>query len=118
MKATHNLVAIVGSLAFAISTVAVFAAATASSFSPTIPNKAPAPGRAPAGMVWIPGGVFSMGSDDPTTEGVCGGHEQMRDARPIHRVYVDGFWMDKTEVTNEQFAKFVAATGYKTIAEI
>jgi formylglycine-generating enzyme required for sulfatase activity len=41
----------------------------------------------------------------------------MADTRPIHRVYVDGFWMDKTVVTNEQFAKFVEATGYQTIAE-
>ena len=39
------------------------------------------------------------------------------DSRPIHRVYVDGFWMDKTEVTNEQFEKFVKATGYVTVAE-
>ncbi len=48
-----------------------------------------------------------MGCEDPT----------MRDARPFHRVRVDGFWMDRTEVTNEQFAEFVAATGYKTVAE-
>jgi formylglycine-generating enzyme required for sulfatase activity len=39
------------------------------------------------------------------------------DSRPVHRVYVDGFWMDSTEVTNGQFAKFVEATGYVTIAE-
>jgi len=39
------------------------------------------------------------------------------DAEPIHRVRGDGFWMDETVVTNEQFAKFVAATGYVTIAE-
>ena len=39
------------------------------------------------------------------------------DSRPIHRVYVDGFWMDATEVTNEQFAQFVKATGYVTVAE-
>lgn len=39
------------------------------------------------------------------------------DSRPIHRVYVDGFWMDKTEVTNAQFAAFVKATGYVTVAE-
>ncbi|MBS1997094.1 MAG: formylglycine-generating enzyme family protein [Cyanobacteria bacterium SZAS LIN-2] len=69
-------------------------------------------------MVWIPGGEFSMGSEDPTTDGMCGGHEKMPDVRPVHRVYVDGFFMDKTEVTNEQFAKFVAATHYKTVAEI
>jgi formylglycine-generating enzyme len=61
----------------------------------------------PEGMVWIPGGEFWMGSDAP----------EFRDARPWHRVYVDGFWMDKTEVTNEQFEKFVKATGYITIAE-
>ena len=39
------------------------------------------------------------------------------DSRPIHRVYVDGFWMDATEVTNAQFAAFVKATGYVTVAE-
>ncbi|HVQ28795.1 MAG TPA: SUMF1/EgtB/PvdO family nonheme iron enzyme, partial [Vicinamibacteria bacterium] len=39
------------------------------------------------------------------------------DARPVHRVAVDAFWMDATEVTNEQFEKFVKATRYVTIAE-
>ena len=95
----------------------VAAPAAASSFAPTIPNKAAAPGPAPDGMVWIPGGEFSMGSDDPTGC-VCGGGDAMRDARPIHRVYVDGFWMDRTEVTNAQWQKFVEATHYRTIAEI
>ena len=42
----------------------------------------------------------------------------VNDAQPIHRVYVDGFWMDKTDVTNEEFARFVNATGYLTVAEI
>ncbi|MDZ4730210.1 MAG: formylglycine-generating enzyme family protein, partial [Xanthomonadales bacterium] len=93
-------------------------AAGASHFAPTISNKTKAPAAAPKGMVWIPGGEFSMGSEDPTTGTVCGGHEPMRDARPVHRTYVDGFWIDKTEVTNEQFEKFVKATGYRTIAEI
>jgi sulfatase modifying factor 1 len=71
---------------------------------------------APAGMVWIPGGEFSMGA-------AVNGHGSREmpmpsnDAEPIHRVRVDGFWMDKTAVTNEQFAKFVEATGYLTIAE-
>lgn len=80
--------------------------------------KKSAPSPHPAGMVWISGGEFSMGNNDPTELSVCGGHEHMRDARPIHRVSVNPFWMDKTEVTNEEFEKFVKATGYKTIAEL
>jgi formylglycine-generating enzyme required for sulfatase activity len=71
---------------------------------------------APDGMVWIPGGEFSMGSD-LSSEAVCGSPGVMGDAQPVHRVYVDGFWMDKTEVTNEQFEKFVKATKYVTVAE-
>lgn len=61
----------------------------------------------PEGMVWIPGGTFWMGADDGS----------MRDAGPVHEVTVDGFWMDRTEVTNRQFAAFVKATGYVTVAE-
>src|SRR5579863_6476683 len=61
----------------------------------------------PPGMVWIPGGTFRMGSED----------ERFPDARPIHEVTVHGFWMDSTEVTNEEFARFVKATGYVTVAE-
>jgi sulfatase modifying factor 1 len=91
-------------------------ASATGSFAPTMANPAKPPGSAPAGMVWIPGGEFSMGSTDSTTN-ICGGGEPMVDARPIHRVDVDGFWMDRTDVTNEQFSKFVAATGYVTIAE-
>ncbi len=88
----------------------------AGEFEPTVENSAKPPGNAPVGMVWIPGGEFSMGCEDPRSC-PCGGPDPMPDARPIHRVYVDGFWMDQTEVTNEQFAKFVDATGYVTIAE-
>ena len=62
---------------------------------------------APEGMVWIPGGTFWMGCD------AC----DMPDAAPAHQVAVDGFWMDKTPITNAQFEKFVKATGYKTVAE-
>ena len=51
-------------------------------------------------MVWIPGGEFSMGSTIET-ESLCGLPGVTRDALPVHRVYVDGFWMDATEVTNE-----------------
>lgn len=85
-------------------------------FLATRPNPSRAPGKAPEGMVWIPGGEFSMGSEDPTPM-VCGGPDPMPDARPIHRVYVDGFYMDRHEVTNEQFEAFVKATGYVTVAE-
>ena len=85
-------------------------------FEPTRPNPAPAPGSAPPGMVWIPGGEFSMGSD-ASSDSMCGMPGLTRDALPVHRVAVDGFWMDATEVTNEQFEKFVSATGYVTIAE-
>ena len=85
-------------------------------FALTQANSASPPGPAPEGMVWVPGGEFSMGSVDPRAT-LYGGPDAMRDARPVHRVYVDGFWMDATEVTNEQFEKFVTATGYVTIAE-
>ncbi len=84
-------------------------------FAATIENtgKAPAP---PAGMVYIPGGTFSMGSINPLgmTEG---GHEAMGDAQPVHRVYLDPYYMDAAEVTNAQFASFVQAAGYMTVAE-
>ena len=53
-------------------------------------------------MVWIPGGTFRMGSD----------HHYPEEA-PVHRVTVDGFWMDPTPVTNRQFKAFVKATGYR-----
>jgi sulfatase modifying factor 1 len=85
-------------------------------FLPTIQNAVQAQAHTPAGMAWIPGGEFSMGSKDPRTL-PDGGTEAMDDARPIHRVYVDGFWIDKTDVTNAQFARFVKATGYITVAE-
>lgn len=87
-----------------------------SKFEPTIVNKKTAPSKAPEGMVWIPGGEFSMGSN-VEDESLCSLKGVTKDAAPIHRVYVDGYWMDKTEVTNEQFEKFVKATGYLTVAE-
>ncbi len=60
------------------------------------------------GMVWIPGGEFMMGGDN----------DQARsDEFPNHRVKLNGFYMDESEVTNEQFEKFVKATGYITTAE-
>ncbi len=59
-------------------------------------------------MVWIPGGVFRMGGEDPLAR---------PDESPVHEVRVSGFWIDATEVTNRQFAAFVDATGYRTVAE-
>src|SRR3954452_6638033 len=85
-------------------------------FAPTIANKTPAPSEAPEGMVWIPGGEFSMGAT-PTSEGMCHFGSVTQDSLPIHRVSVDPFWMDETEVTNAQFETFVKATGYTTLAE-
>lgn len=57
-------------------------------------------------MIWIPGGTFSMGSNDFYPE-----------ERPVHRVTVDGFWMDEKPVTNAEFRRFVKATGHVTVAE-
>ncbi len=85
-------------------------------FAPTVSNSSTPPGPAPEGMVWIPGGEFTMGST-VESESLCGLPGVTRDALPVHRVYVDGFWMDKTELTNEQFEKFFKATGYVTVAE-
>ena len=99
-------------------TTDVRAMPASASFLPTLENEGPPPGPAPAGMVWIPGGEFSMGAADPP--GTDGNHVGMLatdEARPIHRVFVDGFWMDRTEVANGPFAAFVKATGYVTVAE-
>lgn len=59
-------------------------------------------------MVWIPGGEFTMGTDDVRS---------FANERPAHQVWVDGFWMDEHDVTNAEFARFVKATGYITVAE-
>ena len=87
-----------------------------SEFKTTLVDKQLPSETAPAGMVWIPGGEFSMGGVNPVGM-MEGGHESMNDARPVHRVHVSGFFMDATEVTNKEFAAFVQATGYKTVAE-
>ncbi|WP_327195332.1 SUMF1/EgtB/PvdO family nonheme iron enzyme, partial [Sphingomonas sp. LH128] len=58
-------------------------------------------------MVRIPGGTFAMGSETFYPE-----------EAPVRRVSVDGFWIDATPVTNRQYARFVAATGYSTVAEV
>jgi formylglycine-generating enzyme required for sulfatase activity len=59
-------------------------------------------------MKWIPGGQFTMGTDDPRS---------FPNERPAHKVQVEGFWIDEHDVTNAEFARFVEATGYVTTAE-
>ena len=59
-----------------------------------------------AGMTWIGGGTFTMGADD-----------QHPEERAAHGVTIGGFWIDRHEVTNAEFAGFVGATGYRTLAE-
>lgn len=92
-------------------------ARAAAGFRPTIEGAATAPGPSPDGMVWIPGGEFSMGAAEPADREDLVGMQAIADSRPVHRVAVDGFWMDRTEVTNDQFAAFVKATRYVTVAE-
>jgi len=62
--------------------------------------------RTAGDLRWVPPGAFSMGSDDHYAE-----------EAPTHRVHLDGFWIERTPVTNRQFAAFVDATGYRTVAE-
>jgi sulfatase modifying factor 1 len=67
---------------------------------------AAAPTGPHAGLLWIPGGSFLMGSDRHYAE-----------EAPAHKVAVDGFWMDRCTVTNREFQRFIEATGYVTLAE-
>ncbi len=73
---------------------------------PDQPSGATCTGLAGNQMVWVPGGRFVMG-DDP----------RYPDEGPPRAITIKGFWIDAHEVTNAQFAAFVAATGYKTMAE-
>ncbi|MET0378522.1 MAG: formylglycine-generating enzyme family protein [Spongiibacteraceae bacterium] len=92
-------------------------AAGPAEFLPTVENKNHPTTTAPEGMVWIPGGEFSMGARAPLDMHDTVGMQATTDSRPVHRVAVNGFWMDATEVTNAQFARFISATGYVTVAE-
>lgn len=74
--------------------------------APPKPSAAACTGLAQPGMVWIAGGRFTVGADARYPE-----------EGPPREVAVDGFWMSRTEVTNGEFARFVAATGYRTEAE-
>jgi sulfatase modifying factor 1 len=77
--------------------------------SQAVAARRPADIRQPAAdpqMLWIPGGTFRKGSDRHYPE-----------EAPVHRVTVDGLWIDRTPVTNRQFREFVRATGHVTFAE-
>jgi formylglycine-generating enzyme required for sulfatase activity len=99
--------------------------------TPDSPPPAPPPAEKPAvtaaelgwdfdrddDMVWVPAGKCWMGRDPGRCDsGMCC-VTGVKDALPIHEVELDGFWMDRTETTNAQFARFVRATGYRTVAE-
>jgi formylglycine-generating enzyme len=58
------------------------------------------------GMTWVPSGEFAMGSEDFYPE-----------ERPVRRVEVDGFWIDRHPVTAAEFRRFVRETDYVTLAE-
>lgn len=66
--------------------------------SPRAVDPRQGPGPAPEGIVWIPGGSFLMGSNE------------IDNALPVHTMQLTGFWMDRTEMTNVQFARFVGET--------
>src|SRR5580700_832822 len=63
-----------------------------SNFAPTVENKNDPACSGPEGMAWIPGSEFSMGAQDRPGNAAVGMQATL-DSRPIHRVYVDGFWM-------------------------
>jgi formylglycine-generating enzyme required for sulfatase activity len=70
------------------------------------PGALPDPAHPRLGMVFLPGGAFAMGAAPVRPE-----------EGPPTLVKVRPFWIDRTDVTNAAFARFVAATGYRTLAE-
>ena len=107
-------------IVFALGLLLFAAFGPALSPAPTQNLVVSAPAEAPPGMVWIPGGVFTMGDRD----GAPNKHPEHikdipehRDSLTEHEVSLDGFWMDTTEVTNAQYMEFAKATGYVTVAE-
>ena len=69
------------------------------------------------GMVWVKPGSFIMGNDKGHKDLTTGNYQPFPEEKYEHEVSLDGFWIDRTEVTNAQFSRFVEATGYVTIAE-
>lgn len=95
-----------------LAAVAALAGAVVTTYKARITNPVPlsvGDGKnGPADMVWIPGADFLMGTDNRMT---------LPNERPAHAVHVSGFWMDRHDVTNAEFRRFVDATGYVTTAE-
>lgn len=62
-------------------------------------------------LMRVPAGTFLMGSQD-------GDSDALDEEKPAHEVHLDEYWIGRCEVTNEQFARFVAETGHRTTAEM
>ena len=98
-----SLMVVLGIAGFVVAFAATRWVNSGAQITPTKQMRAPE-----SGMVWIPGGEFTMGTN--ATVGWA-------DEKPAHRVRVDGFWIDEAEVTNAEFRAFIDATGYVTTAE-
>jgi formylglycine-generating enzyme required for sulfatase activity/predicted esterase len=108
-RSAHSGIARNASIAIALAAAIILGACGRASF----PSDRPAPRVSPKdGMVqlYVPAGRFIMGSGD--SDALAFDVE-----KPRHKVYLDAYWIDKTEVTNAMFARFVAETGYLTLAE-
>lgn len=92
-------------IAFSMGSVALFGLTTVAPVASR--QLTAAHGAAPAGMAAIPAGQFTMGSD----------YGMFEDTLPLHKVTLDRFFMDRNPVTNAQFARFVRAMHYQTVAE-
>lgn len=81
---------------------------SAKASTPDEPSTDQARRKTPPGMAWIPAGTFLMGTND---------QKSFPNERPAHLVRLQSFWIDKHDVTNAEFSKFVEETGYVTTAE-
>ena len=71
----------------------------------------------PAGMAWVPGGSFTMGTNYRVSPDRPNPDKIKLDEYPAHRVDLDGFWLKETPVTNREYAEFATMTGFQTFAE-
>ncbi len=97
-------------------------ASTASAPAAVVPKSPRIAAKDGMTQVYVPAGEFLMGSTDADIDSMAEASGSSRDSfkeeTPRHRVYLDAYWIDKYEVTNAMFARFVAETGYKTDAEM